>query len=625
MNEVTINGRRVMLSRLKALGKGGEAEIYELGSDALKVYKEPNHPDYDGVPHEQRGARERIKVAQQKLPRFPKLPPRVVAPKDLAYGPSQLIAGFTMDLIRGADRLVQFSEPGFHRAGLSNRTVSIVFAKMHETVKAIHAAGAILGDFNDLNVMVKGDEPFFIDADSFQFDRFLTSAYTVKFVDPVLCDRRAKAPQLVKPHNEESDWYAFALMLMQSLLCVGPYGGVYRPKDPKKRLPQDARSLARITVWDPEVKYPLPATPYATLPDELNHQLQLVFEKDWRGEFPAKLFDSLDWSKCPVCGIEHARRACPVCDPHAAAEVKETVIVKGKITLTRKFRRPGVSIAFAAFQGGLKWVYYEGGAYRRENGDAVLVRLQDPHIRFRIQGSLTLAAQNGALEVFDPAGASEVVPVSSFLNLAAFDANERSRFWIQGDRLLRNGAIGPEHIGTVIAGNTFFWVGPRFGFGFYRAGRIVVGFVFEAASTGINDSVDLPRMRGELIDSTCFLSNDLCWFLWSEQERGVRTNHCAVIEPSGKVIAHAEAPEGAEDGEAWLATLRSKCAVGKMLFAATDDGLVRLSVDRGQIVLAERFADTERFVASGDHLFAGDGGLYVVKADTINFMKLNRS
>ena len=38
-------------------------------------------------------------------------------------------------------------------------------------------------------------------------------------------------PVLGRPYAAGSDWYAFAVMVMQSLVCVGPYGGVYRPAD----------------------------------------------------------------------------------------------------------------------------------------------------------------------------------------------------------------------------------------------------------------------------------------------------------------------------------------------------------------------------------------------------------
>lgn len=628
MKEVYIGGRRYSLARLKALGKGGEAEIFELNGDALKIYKEPTHPDYDGSPHEQRGAVFRIATHQQKLRRFPKMPKLVVAPKELAtdqMGAS--IVGFTMDMVSGADLLVRFAEPGFHHAGLSNRTVTDVFTKMHGTIRDIHSAKVVIGDFNDLNIPVKQGIPYFIDADSFQFGPFLTAAYTAKFVDPLLCDRNAKSPMLVNPHNELSDWYAFEIMVMQSFLCVGPYGGIYRPKDPKKRIAHDARPMGRITIWNSDVKYPLPAAPLKTLPDDFLHHLQLVFEKDARGEFPVKLLEGLDWKKCPKCNVEYARHACPVCDPNAAALVKETTLVKGKITATRIFRRLGATIVCAAYQGGaLKWLYYENGGYQRESGSTILRESQNPHARFRIQGDATARAEGNWMTLIEPGKAGEPVMVDTFLNLPAFDANQQHRYWLQGGRLLRNGQFGSEYIGDVLADQTFFWAGSKFGFGFYRAGRIVVGFVFDAKAPGIKDSVKLPPMKGQLIDSTCFFSSDLCWFLWSEQDKGVRMNNCVVIDSKGETLALESAPEGVDDERSWLASLRSKCAVGRSLLAATEDGLVRLSFDQQKkIAVAEKFADTESFVSPGNNLFAGPEGLYVVSRQEITLMKLNRS
>ncbi len=629
MKEVYVGGNRVALGRLKPLGRGGEAEIYALGTDALKIYKTPDHPDYEGSPHEQRGAELRIKTHQQKLRQFPKLPPRVVAPKHLATDQSgRIIAGFTMDYVDGADLLVRFAEPGFHQAGLSNRTVTDVFSKMHGTIQGIHAAGTVIGDFNDLNVPVriKDSEPFFIDADSFQFGRFLTSAFTVKFVDPLLCDPNLRSPMLAKPHGEMSDWYAYELMLMQSFLCVGPYGGIYRPKDPKKRIPQDARALQRVSVFNGDVKYPLPAAPLKTLPDDLLHRFQLVFEKDVRGEFPLGLLRVLDWKKCPKCGVEYARHACPVCDPNAAAQVKETTLVRGKLTITRTFRRPGATIVYASYQAGaLKWVWHENGAYLREGGSTVLSGPLDPQTRFRIQGGATLAAKGNRATVIDPGKPDEGIAVDAFRNIPALDANERHRYWLAGGRLMRDGQFGPEFIGGALADQTFFWTGSKFGFGFYQAGRITVGFVFDAVNPGIYDSVKLPLIRGQLVDSTCFFARDLCWFLWSEQDQGVRVNHCAAIDAKGALLAHESAPEGADDEKAWLASLRGKCALGKSLFVATEDGLVRVACDQGKIAVAEKFADTEPFVSPSSHLFVGAEGIYVVSRQEIILMKLNRS
>lgn len=627
MKDVYVGNERIRLAGLPHVGKGGEAEVYLWNRYALKVFKEPNHPDYEGQPHEQKGAAVRIETHQKKLRQFPKgLPASVIVPRKLlTSSPGGRIVGYAMDMVSGADRLVQYSDPGFHRAGLSNRTVTESFKRIHDAVAGTHAAKVVIGDFNDLNVLVRGGEIFMIDADSFQFGSYLSTAFTMRFVDPMLCAGNERSPVLTKPHGEGSDWFAFNALLMQSLLCVGPWGGIYRPKDPKNKLPQDARSLHRVSVFRGEVKYPLPAIPYASLSDDLLHYLFEVFEKDRRGPFPLGLIESLDWKKCGKCGIEYARYACPICDPNAV-QPKETTMVRGKITATRVFRRSGSSIVFATEQNGtLKWIYYENGAYRREDDSVVLAGPQDPHVRFRIQGNRTLYAKEQRLVTIAPGSPEEIMAVDSFLNVPTFDANGLNRYWLANGRLMKDGQFGSEYVGNALAGGTFFWVGPKFGFGFYRAGQILVGFVFDAAVSGINDSVQLPPMKGQLVDSTCFFSKERCWFLWSEQDKGRRVNNCVVLDPLGAVVAHDSAPEGADDEKAWLSTLRGKCAVGTSLIAATEDGLVRVSVAQGAITVAEKFADTESFVSPGNHLFAGAGGVYVVKGYEITLMKLNRS
>ena len=102
----------------------------------------------------------------------------------------------------------------------------------------------------------------------------------------MLCVPDATKLLLHQLHTTASDWYAFTVMLMQCLLFVGPYGGVYRPKDPAHRVPHEARPLHRMTIFHPEVQYPKPAIPYGTLPDELLHYWHRGFAQDVREPFP---------------------------------------------------------------------------------------------------------------------------------------------------------------------------------------------------------------------------------------------------------------------------------------------------------------------------------------------------
>src|SRR5262249_13013899 len=118
-----------------------------------------------------------------------------------------------------------------------------------------------------------------IDIDSYQLPGAPCLMFSERFVDPRLCDT-ALVP--VRPHDEASDWYAFAVMAFRTLLGVGPWGGVHQPADPAKRCAPGARALRRLSVSAADVVYPRAARPLAILPDELADQFRAIFERDQR-------------------------------------------------------------------------------------------------------------------------------------------------------------------------------------------------------------------------------------------------------------------------------------------------------------------------------------------------------
>jgi hypothetical protein len=83
--EVYISGKKVSLKPSRSIGKGGEADVFDIGGGkALKVFKRADHPDYQGLPTEQQAAIARLHEHQQKLRDFPtNLPQRVVQPESL--------------------------------------------------------------------------------------------------------------------------------------------------------------------------------------------------------------------------------------------------------------------------------------------------------------------------------------------------------------------------------------------------------------------------------------------------------------------------------------------------------------------------------------------------------------
>lgn len=622
---VFIAGKRVSVDPARAIGKGGEADIYDLqNGDVLKLFKQPDHPDLIGDINEQRAAKVRLEKHQDKLPTFPKgFAANVITPKELAYSSARngSIVGYTMKYLSKTEPLLRYQEKKF-RAGTPVDCVRDIFDHLHHTLDTIHVQRVVIGDFHDLNVLVDKDHKFasIIDTDSFQYDKWFCNTFTEVFVDPLLCDQQAHSPVLMRPHNQMSDWYAYAVMLMRCLLYVGPYGGIYKPKNPKDNVPHPARPLKRISVFHPDVQYPKPALHYKLLGDDLNHMFHRMFAQDYRARFPEHLVADIRWTKCDKCGVTHARRLCPDCKPTPAAAVVATTIVRGKVTVSTLFKLQRGRIIFATVQGGeLKYVYHDGIDFIREGGFTVLRAPQIPNGASRIRGNDTLMVEPGKFSLVKRGQSVAGVNIFTVYPADTCDANSHHFYWARGGQLFRDDTHAPFYIGDVLDGLTKFWVGEKFGFGFYRAGSLSVAFVFDAERQGINDGVKFPRITGELVDSTCVFTDKLAWSFQSIKVGAKIINRCVVVSSKGDIIATAEADAG---DPSWLGSIRGKAPVAGFLFAATDDGLVRVEVQNGTLSVTRNFPDTESFVDSETRLLVTQKGLVAVSPQEIKLIEM---
>jgi len=266
-----IDGTLHTLTPAGLIGQGGEAEVYDLGDGrVLKWWKPADHPDYDGLPEAQAAARRRLDENPAKLRALPgRLPAAVVAPCGFALAgkKSTQIVGYLMPKVAGVP-LHSFGEPRWRREHpIDGDTVVAALLSLHDAITALHATGVVIGDCNDLNVLVDGRRVHLIDVDSYQFGGFTCPMFSERFVDPRLCDPQQLVP--VRPHDPASDWFAFAVMALRSLLGVGPWGGVHQPADPAMRCPPLLRALRRLSVFASDILYPRAARPLAILPDEL--------------------------------------------------------------------------------------------------------------------------------------------------------------------------------------------------------------------------------------------------------------------------------------------------------------------------------------------------------------------
>jgi hypothetical protein len=320
---VWLDGSRVALAPHALIGQGGEAEVYDVGDGrVLKWWKPPDHPDFAGAPDAQAAAAHRLAERPGKLARLPgNLPPEVVAPCGLALAGRRSgdVVGYAMPKV-GGEPLHSYGEPRWRRDHpVDGADVVAALLALHDAIARLHAAGVVIGDCNDLNILVDGRRVHLIDVDSYQFAGFACPMFSERFVDPRLCDG-ALAP--VRPHDPDSDWFAFAAMAFRTLFGVSPWGGVTR------RCSGAQRVVQRITVYAGDVIYPRAARPLAIVPDELRDAFRAIFERDRRGAFPRELLERLRMRRCSTCGDEHARLRCPGCQ---TAAMLPPAVVHGRL------------------------------------------------------------------------------------------------------------------------------------------------------------------------------------------------------------------------------------------------------------------------------------------------------
>ena len=580
-----IGGKKVKFEVTDAIGKGGEADVYNYGKYAVKIFKDVNHPDIvnpvlGGVSPEfaKKCTEEKIKEMQTKLLAFPKnMPSRVIKPVDLVYNDAGIIVGYVMEKIIPSFQLAKYSETKFRKnSNITDDDVVRIFFDIHNTLNDIHKV-AVVGDFNYLNVLIKDGQAFFIDADSMQFGNFHCQMFTEKFVDPLLCD---PSMILTKYHNTNSDWYAFSVMLFQSLLFVHPYGGVYDPKDPKKIVPQHKRPFHKISVFNQDVIYPKKqAQPLDILSKSLKDYFYTIFNDGNREVFPIDFLVGDNW--------KHGYVIIPV----KPVKVEQ---VFGDVVVTHIFKTGGVILDAGFNKGRITWLYHENGKFFRNNGEFLMDGALSPNLNYRINGDNTIFSMGSRVITLIPGKQPNIKEVDLVGQIPAFDANSSTRVWVAGGILSKDGKLGmdyPEQVGTVISNQSLVWVGENNkGFGFYRAGRITRAFLFNTTRKGINDSCDVPKFGdGQIINVDCKFG-DYTYFFVTITERGKEINKCFVYNDNGVIIATAQA----ENGEnVWLGRIFGKAVRKNILLSPMDDGIQVLEIKDGAVKLVKEYKDID--------------------------------
>lgn len=583
-------GKKVRVSDADLLGEGGEARVYRHAGAALKLF----HPPADAA------ARRLLGLKVEKLTRFPRgLPAAVVAPTELAVDRRGEVIGYLMPLVEGADDFGRLANRKWRLGVLSNAQLLALFSALHGAVEALHAAGVVIGDFNDGNVLFSGARPFLIDADSMQFGGLPCPVAHERFLDPRLYGVDLAAASRFEPGT---DWYAYAVLLFQALLAVHPFGGVHGKLATLLR-----RAEARHSVLRSDVALPRLAVPPKVLPDDLLHWFHAVFEKDARQGFPSALL-RFSWAKCG-CGVEHARAVCPECNALGPLATRQVLRSRGRCTARTAFETGGRVLA-AALQGGLRYAYEEDGVVRREDGAVLATTLGGAHRRVALAGAVTWVADGeGRVEKWKGDRLVERASTARCGNWPALAVSTSAAYRQDGAWLVEHES--GARVGQVLEGQTWLWTGERLGCGFYRAGGLTVGFLVRAGKAGLKQ---LPGLgwSGRLVHADAVFDARHALLSVTTDDGGRDTVHRWLFDEAGALVAQAH---GGPAGHA--------AVLGGRVVLATDAGLVALKVDAGHLLEATHFPDTQPFVSAGDELLPNaDGSLLVVGARDITQLTL---
>ncbi len=302
---VYINNQVVTLASDQLIQAGGEGILFRSGRDtAVKLYHHPQPTQIEKLHYFLNGS-----VAKR-------LPTAVYAPAALAHDKKGEVIGFQMRLLpSGTKPMKKLGSLLFwKKQNVSITAVLPLLQTIQQELAQLHKEKIVVGDLNDQNLLfTTAFEPAWVDVDSYQLGGYPCPVAMIPFLDPALYHVTDFSSR--QYFSEMSDWYAYTVLLMKTLLQVHPYGGVCSAQKQLKTM--RARAEARVSVLNTAVTLPKNARPLESLSDEVLHHLYRVFEKGERRPFPSALLQKYadNVVTCPQCDLHYpqTRRHCPAC------------------------------------------------------------------------------------------------------------------------------------------------------------------------------------------------------------------------------------------------------------------------------------------------------------------------
>jgi hypothetical protein len=255
--KVFIRGKgEVQLTQHHYVATGGQASVYVKNGTAFKVYTNKA----DMIPDGKMTLLSRIQD------------PNVIRPQDVLLDASSVPIGYTMQAV--ADKTVSmcqlFTRSFCERSGVTLSNKLMLTRQLQNHVSAVHKAGAVVVDLNELNILVSPDweDGFLIDVDSYQ-----VPGYPAPVLMPTIRDWSVSPSQF----STQSDWFSMAVLAFQLFIGVHPYRGTHKPSS---SIPKEERLKHRmsnnISAFCSDVMLPGCCYPLDSIPEHYRQWLRAV-------------------------------------------------------------------------------------------------------------------------------------------------------------------------------------------------------------------------------------------------------------------------------------------------------------------------------------------------------------
>lgn len=257
------NSTKISLNDSNYIGGGGQGKVYAKGSTAYKIYHDPQKMI------------DKAKIKELSLISNS----NIYAPINLIYDNSNINIGFSMPYKSDLLFLCWLFNKGYKLQNSINEShINSLIIKMREILIYMHSNKFLVGDHNEMNILITPDfkEPIYIDTDSYQTPSFPCTA----IMDTVR-DRLVPFGQF----SAKTDWFGYAIVTFQIYTGFHPYQCVndsYSRRDVKALKMMDDN----ISIFHKTSKLPKNGIDLNIIPKNLRNWYKDVFENKIRTEPP---------------------------------------------------------------------------------------------------------------------------------------------------------------------------------------------------------------------------------------------------------------------------------------------------------------------------------------------------